>query len=73
MKSFEKFVEEITRLENEYGVKLTFSLDKKLVDTMLGKEDKTAPAETPAPVEKDTAEAPKEETPKKKEELRKKR
>lgn len=66
MKSFEKFVEEITKLENEYGVKLTFSLDKKLVDTMLGKEDKTAPAETPAPVEKDTAEAPKEETPKKK-------
>ena len=65
MKSFEKFVEEITKLENQYGVKLTFSLDKKLVDTMLGKKEE-APAEAPAPVEKDTAEAPKEETPKKK-------
>lgn len=65
MKSFEKFVEEITRLENEYGVKLTFSLDKKLVDTMLGKEDKAVPAETPAPAEKDTAETPKEKVIKK--------
>ena len=60
MKSFEKFVEEITKLENEYGVKLTFSLDKSLIDTMLGKEKveaDEAPVETPAPAA-DKAETP---------------
>lgn len=58
MKSFEKFVEEIARIESEYGVKLTFSLDKKLIDTMLGKETpaKEVPTETPVPaVAKDEA------------------
>lgn len=61
MKSFEKFAEEVQRLENEYGVKINFTLN---VNDVLGKD--IVPAEDP--IKEEPEEAPKKKRGAKKEE-----